>query len=106
VVVEAIHEEPTMELSENAAAALEQIRQAEEVPAEHDTRLTADEQPSGDLAVRLEFVEQVPEDDQVAEKAGTEIYVDSRIAEPLAETVMDVQNSETGLTFVFRPQAV
>jgi Fe-S cluster assembly iron-binding protein IscA len=106
VVVEAIHEEPIMELSENAAAALEQIRQAEEVPEDHGTRLTADEQTSGDLAVRLEFVEEIPEDDQVAEKAGTEIYVDSKIAEPLAETVMDVQNSETGLTFVFRPQAV
>jgi Fe-S cluster assembly iron-binding protein IscA len=106
VVVEAIHEERTMELSENAAAALEQIRLAEEVPEEHGTRLTADEQTSGDLAVRLEFVEHVPEDDQVAEKAGTEIYVDSKIAEPLAEAVMDVQTSEEGLTFVFRTQAV
>ncbi len=65
-----------MELTENAAAALEHIRQSEEIPEEHGTRLTADEQPSGDLAVRLEFVEQVPEGDQVAEQAGTEIYVD------------------------------
>jgi Fe-S cluster assembly iron-binding protein IscA len=95
-----------MELSENAAAALEQIRLAEEVPEEHGTRLTADEQASGDLAVRLEFVEHVPEDDQVAEKAGTEIYVDPKIAEPLAGAVMDVQPSEEGLTFVFRTQTV
>lgn len=93
-----------MELTENAAAALEHIRQSEEIPEEHDTRLTADEQPSGDLAVRLEFVEQVSEDDQVAEQAGTEIYVDSKIAEPLAKTVMDVQDSEEGLAFVFREQ--
>lgn len=94
-----------MELSEKAAATLEQIRQIEEIPAEHDSRLTAEEQPGGDLAVRLEFVEQVPEGDQVAEKAGTEIYVDSKIAEPLAETVMDVEDSEKGITFVFRTQA-
>jgi Fe-S cluster assembly iron-binding protein IscA len=93
-----------MELSENAAAALENIRQSQDIPEEHDIRLTADQQPSGDLAVRLEFVEQVPEDDQVAEQAGTEIFVDSKIAEPLAETVMDVQDSEEGLVFVFREQ--
>lgn len=93
-----------MELSENAAAALENIRQSQDIPEEHDIRLTADQQPSGDLAVRLEFVEQVPEDDQVAEQAGTEIFVDSKIAEPLAETVMDVQDSEEGFVFVFREQ--
>ena len=93
-----------MELTENAAAALEHIRQSEEIPEGHGTRLTADEQPSGDLAVRLEFVEQVPEGDEVAEQAGTEIYLDPKIAEPLAETVMDVQGSDEGLAFVFREQ--
>lgn len=41
----------------------------------------------------------------MAEQAGTEVYVDSELAEPLSDSVMDVQNTEDGLTFVFRTQA-
>jgi Fe-S cluster assembly iron-binding protein IscA len=93
-----------LKLSENAAAALETIRQNRGIPEDHGTRLTGDQQPSGDLAVRLEFVEEVPEGDQVAEQAGTEVHVDPEIAEPLAEVVMDVEQSGEGLAFVFRPQ--
>lgn len=93
-----------LKLSENAAAALESIRRSEGVPEEHNTRLTAERQPSGDVAVRLEFVEATGEEDQVAEQAGTEVYVDPAIADPLAESVMDVQDSAEGLSFVFRPQ--
>lgn len=93
-----------LKLSENAAAALESIRRSEGVPEEHNTRLTAERQASGDVAVRLEFVETAGEEDQVAEQAGTEVYVDPTIADPLAESVMDVQDSAEGLSFVFRPQ--
>lgn len=93
-----------LQLSENAAAALETIRQSEGIPDGHDTRLTAERQATGDLAVRLEFVETAPEADHVAEKDGTEVYVDSLIVEPLADSVMDVQDSDQGLAFVFRPQ--
>lgn len=95
-----------LKLSENAAAALESIRRSEGVPDEHNTRLTAERQPGGDVAVRLEFVEAAGEDDQVAEQAGTEVYVDPAIAEPLAESVMDIQDSAEGLAFVFRPKGV
>ena len=93
-----------LKLSENAAAALESIRQNEGIPEAHGARLTGDQKPSGDLEVRLEFVEEVPEDDHVAEQAGTEVHVDPAIAEPLAAAVMDVQQSGEGLAFVFRPQ--
>lgn len=93
-----------LKLSENAAAALESIRRSEGVPEEHNTRLTAERQDTGDVAVRLEFVETAGEEDHVAEQAGTEVYVDPAIADPLAESVMDVQDSAEGLSFVFRPQ--
>lgn len=94
-----------LQLSESAAAALESIRQNEGIPEDHGTRLTADQQPTGEIAIRLEFVENVPEEDQVAEQAGTEVYVAPEIVEPLADTLMDVQDSDEGLVFVFRPQA-
>ncbi len=93
-----------LKLSENAAAALETIRRSEDIPEDHDIRLTADRQSSGDLGVRLEFVESAGDEDAVAAQAGTEVYVDPEIADPLADTVMDVQDSDEGLAFVFRPQ--
>lgn len=91
-----------MQLSENAAMALKAIRENEGIPEEHDTRLAADQQDSGDLAVRLEFVEETQEEDEVAEQAGTEVYLDPKLAQPLADTTMDVQQTEEGLAFVFR----
>lgn len=91
-----------LQVSEQAAVALEAIRRSEGIPESHGTRLAAAQQPDGDLAIRLHFVEEAEEGDQVAEQAGTEVYVDSALAEPLAEAVMDVQETNEGLTFVFR----
>jgi Fe-S cluster assembly iron-binding protein IscA len=93
-----------LQLSENAAAALENIRESQEIPEERETRLTADEGESGGLALRLEFVEEVAEDDQVVEQSGTELHLDPRIVQPLENTVMDVRDTEEGLAFVFRSQ--
>lgn len=94
-----------LQLSENAAAALESLRQSEGIPEDHEARLSADPQPTGELGIRLEFVESVAEEDEVAEQAGTEVYVAPEIAEPLADRVMDLQETEEGLAFVFRTRA-
>lgn len=90
-----------LKLSENAAAALENIRASQGVPAEQGTRLTGEQSPEGGLALRLEFVDEVPETDQAIEEAGTEIYLDSRVVAPLENTTMDVRDTEDGLAFVF-----
>ena len=91
-----------MELSENAAAALENIRESQGIPEESGARLTADRGPSGGLALRLEFVPGVSEADQVVEQSGTEIYLAPEVVEPLEDAVMDVRDSDEGLAFVFR----
>jgi Fe-S cluster assembly iron-binding protein IscA len=93
-----------LELSPRAAAALENLRETEGIPADHGIRLTGQPQPTGDLAVHLEFVESVPENDQLVEQSGTQVHIDPQIAEPLSDVVMDVQPSEQGAAFVFRPQ--
>lgn len=93
-----------MQLSENAAMALKAIRENQEIPIGHDTRLAADEHDSGDLAVRLEFVEETQEDDEMTEQSGTEVYLDSKLVEPLADTTMDVQRTDDGPAFVFRAE--
>lgn len=91
-----------MQVSEQAAMALEAIRRSEEIPESHGTRLSPAGAPGGDMAIRLEFVAETQEGDQVAEQSGTEVYVDSVLAEPLSGAVMDVQDTEEGLAFVFR----
>lgn len=93
-----------LQLSENAAAALENIRANQGIPEDQETRLTADEGQSGGLALRLEFVEDVPDNDQVVENSGTEIHLDEKIVQPLENTIMDVRDTEEGLAFVFRSQ--
>lgn len=93
-----------LKLSENAAAALENIRESQGITEDQGTRLTADEGQTGGLALRLEFVEDVPESDEVVEQAGTEIHLDPRVVQPLENTVMDVRDTDEGLAFVFRSQ--
>ncbi|MGD2059982.1 MAG: hypothetical protein PVF87_03885 [Acidimicrobiia bacterium] len=92
-----------LQVSQRAAVALEAVRSSEEVPESH-ARLSPSRHPGGDLAIRLEFVAQAEEGDQVAEQAGTEVYVDSDLAEPLSNAVMDVEETGEGLAFVFRTQ--
>ena len=94
-----------MQLTQNAAAALESIRENEGVPEAHDTRLAAEQQESGDLAVRLEFVEETQDGDEMVEEAGTEVYLDSKLSQPLADSTMDIQQTDEGLAFVFRSAA-
>lgn len=94
-----------LQLSEQAAVALEAIRRSQGIPESHGTRLSPATNPGGELAIELAFVEEAEEGDQVAEHANTEVYVDPELAEPLSDAVMDVENREEGLTFVFRTGA-
>jgi Fe-S cluster assembly iron-binding protein IscA len=93
-----------LQLSENAAAALENLRESQGIPDGQETRLTAEASATGGLALRLEFVEDVPDTDETVEQAGTEIHLDQRVIEPLENTVMDVRDTEEGLAFVFKSQ--
>ena len=91
-----------LQVSEKAAMALEAIRRSEEIPDSHDTRLSQASHPDGEIAIRLDFVEDVEEGDHLAEQGGTEVYVDPALVEPLSGAVMDVEDTEEGLSFVFR----
>jgi Fe-S cluster assembly iron-binding protein IscA len=93
-----------MELSENAAAALENLRESQGVPEDRGTRITAEQGQEGGLALRLEFVEEIPETDEVIEQAGTEVHLDESVIAPLENVVMDVRDTDEGMAFVFRGQ--
>lgn len=94
-----------LRVSENAAAALENVRSAEGIPESYGVRLSGGQQPSGDVVIDVAFVEAGEDTDQVTEQSGTDVYVAPELAEPLSTAVMDVQDSETGLQLVFRPQS-
>ena len=93
-----------LRVSENAAAALENIRTAEGVPESYGIRVSGSQEPTGDIVISLAFVEAPEEADQVTEQAGTDVYVAPDVAEPLSSAVMDVQDSEEGMQLVFRAQ--
>jgi Fe-S cluster assembly iron-binding protein IscA len=93
-----------LQLSENAAAALENLRESQGIPEGQETRLTAESSDAGGLALRLEFVEEVPETDEIVEQAGTEIHLDQTVVQPLENTIMDVRDTDEGLAFVFKSQ--
>jgi Fe-S cluster assembly iron-binding protein IscA len=91
-----------MELSENAAAALENLRENQGVPDDRGTRITAEKAQEGGLALRLEFVEEIPDTDQLIEQSGTEVHLDEKVVGPLENVVMDVRDTDEGMAFVFR----
>ncbi len=91
-----------LQVSQQAASALEAVRRNQEVPESHDTRLSPAQTPSGDFAIRLEFVEGAEESDEMTEQGDTQVFVANDLVEPLAEAVMDVQETDEGLAFVFR----
>jgi iron-sulfur cluster assembly protein len=93
-----------MELSENAAAALENLRESQGVPDDHGVRITAEQGDQDGFALRLEFAEEIPDSDHTIEQSGTEIHLDEKVVEPLENVVMDVRDTEEGLAFVFRSQ--
>lgn len=93
-----------LHVSENAAAALENLRASEGVPESYGVRLSGIHESDGNIMIDLAFVEQAEEADEVAEQSGTEVYIAPEVARPLSTAVMDVQAGDAGLQLVFHSQ--
>lgn len=93
-----------LRLSENAAAALENVRVAEGVPESYGVRLSGGQEPDGNIVINVAFVETPEDADQVTEQSGTEVYIAPEVADPLSTAMMDVQAADDGLQLVFRSQ--
>lgn len=93
-----------LQVSPSAVAALEQARTAQQVPDSHGVRIFAEPDDNGQVAVSLGFSEEPADGDQVTEEGGTEIYVAPELAEPLAESVVDLEDTPEGAQLVIRPQ--
>lgn len=95
-----------LEVSNAAAAALEEARSAQQVPAEHGVRVSTQPSPEdpSSVVLALGFTEAPADDDLVTEQDGTQVFVAAELAEPLAETVLDVEDGPEGAELVLRPQ--
>lgn len=93
-----------LQVSSNAAAALEEARNAQEVPQNYGVRIYGEPDEQGQVGIGLAFSEAPEDGDQVTEQAGTEIYIDPQVAEPLADSMIDLEQTDEGPQLVLKPQ--
>lgn len=94
-----------LQVSDAAAAVLEETRSAEELPETVGVRVFAQPDPSGDMQVSLTFAEEPLPDDEVTEQAGTQVYIAPEVAEPLSDSVLDLEQAADGPQLVIKPQS-
>jgi Fe-S cluster assembly iron-binding protein IscA len=93
-----------LQVSETAVAVLEEARSAQELPDSYGVRISGQPAEAGQIELMLGFAEGPGEGDEVTEQAGTEIYVAPEVAEPLADSKLDLENTPEGPQLVIKPQ--
>lgn len=93
-----------LQLSDTAAEALQQVRDEQDVPEGHGVRIATQAGPDGQPGLAVGFAEAPAEGDEVTEQSGTELYVAQEVAAPLADSVIDVEDTGQGPQLVVKPQ--
>lgn len=93
-----------LKVSDSAVSVLQETRAAQDVPETYGVRVFANADENGQPTLALAFAEQPAEGDQVTEQHGTEVYVAPEVAEPLAESVLDVEETPEGPQLALVPQ--
>lgn len=93
-----------LQVSNAAVNVLQEARAAQEVPDSFGVRVFAQADEGGEAALALAFAEQPDDGDQVTQQSGTEIYVAPELAEPLAASVLDVEQTPEGPQLALVPQ--
>lgn len=93
-----------LQLSDTAADALQEVRNEQEVPDTFGVRVSTQPGPDGQPGLAIGFTEGPAEGDEVTEHSGLELYVSEDIAEPLAQSVLDIQDTDQGAQLVVKPQ--
>jgi Fe-S cluster assembly iron-binding protein IscA len=93
-----------LQMTDGAAALLSHIRDASAVPDSYGVRIFAQEITDDEVSVGLGFTDRPMDGDEVTERAGVRLFVAREIAEPLAETTIDVAGNNGDSHLVFRPQ--
>jgi iron-sulfur cluster assembly protein len=95
---------PLLQLTDSAVTALEDARAGQGVPEDHGVRIGTQADDDGQPAIALGFVEAPVEGDQLVEQDGTKVFVAPELIEPLAEMVVDVEDTPQGAQLAIRPQ--
>jgi len=93
-----------LQVSSTAVSVLNDARESQEVPESFGVRVFAQPDETGQAALALAFAEEPVEGDQVTEQDGTDIYVAPELAEPLADSVLDVEDTPEGPQLTLVPQ--
>lgn len=93
-----------LKISQTAADALDQARDEQDVPEDYGVRVSAQPGPDGQTGLAVGFAEAPAEGDEVTEQAGTQLFVAEELTDPLAESVIDMQDTERGPQLVVKPQ--
>lgn len=93
-----------LQVTDSAAIALQEARAVQQVPDSFGVRVFAQAGDNGQPALALAFTEEPGEGDQVTEQSGTEIYVAPELVEPLAEHMLDVEDTADGPQLALVPQ--
>lgn len=95
-----------LQITTTAIAALEEARAQQQIPDDHGVRVSAQPDPNDatTAVLALGFAEAPMEGDQVTEQSGTEVFIAPEIAEPLADTILDLEETPQGAQLILKPQ--
>lgn len=93
-----------LEVTDTAVNVVREARASQEIPDSYGLRVFAQADEQGEPALALAFAEEPSEGDQVIEQDGTEVYVAPEVAQPLADSVLDVDDTPEGPQFRLVPQ--
>ena len=93
-----------LQVTDSAATALLQARAGQQLPDSFGVRAFAQAGNDGQAALALAFAEEPTAGDQVTEQSGIEIYVAPELIEPLAEHMLDLEDTPDGPQLALVPR--
>ena len=90
-----------LSMTSSAASVVGTIRDQQQIPEEFVLRVFPNETTEG-VGIQMGFAPGPAEGDQVVEAEGTQLCVDPDLAGPLADTVIDAEQTEEGSRLVLR----
>ena len=93
-----------LQVTSDAMSTFDQAREAQDLPDNVGVRVFAQRDESGEIGISLAFAEEPQDGDQVTETDGTPVFVAPELAEPLAESLLDVEETDEGARVVLTDQ--
>lgn len=93
-----------LQVTSAAMSTFEQARGAQDLPDDVGVRIFAQRDEQGEIGIALAFAEEPQDGDQVTETDGTAVFVAPELADPLADSVLDVEESDQGAQIVLTDQ--